>query len=98
MSGVIDNIPFTAAFIPVIRDFGLISRVNISHLWWALAIGAGFGGNLTMIGSSANVVAIGVAEKQGLKFSFYEFIKIGVLVTILSTVIANLLLVSTFVL
>ncbi len=97
MSGFVDNIPFVAAFIPVIRDFGSISGVNITHLWWALAIGAGFGGNGTLIGASANIVAIGVAEKRGIKITFYEFMKIGLQITVLSTAIANLMLLSEFI-
>ncbi|WP_455368192.1 SLC13 family permease [[Eubacterium] cellulosolvens] len=98
LSGFIDNIPFAAAFIPVIRDIGVISGLNVEYLWWSMAIGAGFGGNMTMIGASPNVVAIGVAEKRGLTFTFVEFMKIGVQVTILSTAIANIILLSSYLL
>jgi Na+/H+ antiporter NhaD/arsenite permease-like protein len=96
MSGFIDNIPFVAAFIPVLRDYGTFAGGDISYLWWSLALGAGFGGSLTMIGSSANVVAIGVAEKRGVKFTFFEFMKLGAQVAILSTAIANLMLFSAY--
>ena len=98
MSGFVDNVPFVAAFIPVISDYGSMSGLDVSPLWWAMAIGAGFGGNGTMIGASSNVVAVGLAEKRGVKFTFYEFMKKGLQVTVLSTGIANLMLVSAFVL
>jgi Na+/H+ antiporter NhaD/arsenite permease-like protein len=98
MSGFVDNVPFVAAFIPVIRDWGSISGLDVFPLWWAMAIGAGFGGNGTMIGASSNIVAIGVAEKRGVKFTFYEFMKTGFQVTVLSTAAANLMLISAFVL
>ncbi|WP_455364289.1 sodium:proton antiporter, partial [[Eubacterium] cellulosolvens] len=95
LSGFIDNIPFAAAFIPVVQDIGVISGLNVEYLWWSMAIGAGFGGNITMIGASPNVVAIGVAEKRGVTFTFFEFMRIGVQVAILSTAIANILLLSS---
>lgn len=98
MSGLIDNVPFVAAFIPIIRDYGIISGIAVSQLWWALALGAGFGGNLTMIGASSNIVAIGVADKRGIHFNFFEFMKMGVPITIVSTMIANLMLLSAFLL
>jgi len=92
MSGLIDNVPFVAAFIPLVKEYGTISGFDVSRLWWAIAIGAGFGGNMTMIGASSNVVAISMADGRGLRISFYEFMKTGLQVAILSTVVANLLL------
>jgi Na+/H+ antiporter NhaD/arsenite permease-like protein len=94
MSGIIDNVPFVAAFIPVMKEYSFLSGLDISQLWWALAIGAGFGGNLTVIGASSNVVALSATERRGLKVTFFEFMKIGLLVVILSVTIANLMLVS----
>ena len=96
VSGFIDNVPFVAAFIPVIEEYATLSGVGVSRLWWALAFGAGFGGNVTMIGASSNVVAIGVAESRGIKFGFYEFMKMGLQIALLSIGVANLMLVSFF--
>lgn len=65
-SGIVDNIPFTATMIPVIRDLAEAERLSEAQtrpLWWAL--GAGFGGNLTLIGASANVVVAGMSERAG---------------------------------
>ena len=53
-------------------------------LWWSLAFGADFGGNATIIGASANVVAIGLAHKAGVKISFWQFAKYGIPVTLVS--------------
>ncbi len=62
LSAVIDNVPVTIALIPVIH--GLQARgVNVVPLWWALAFGAGFGGNGTIIGSTANIVVATLSEK-----------------------------------
>ena len=96
VSGFIDNVPFVAAFIPVIKEYATLSGVDVPRLWWALAFGAGFGGNVTMIGASSNVVAIGVAESRGIKFGFYEFMKMGLQIALLSIGVANLMLVSFF--
>lgn len=62
LSAIVDNIPITIALIPVIQDLGM-SGMDISHLWWALALGAGFGGNGTIIGSTANVVVTSLSER-----------------------------------
>lgn len=91
-SSFIDNTPFVAAFIPLLQPVTRDVFVNSSALWWTLALGAGFGGNGTMIGSSPNIVATGVARKMGHKISFVEFTKIGMLVLLVSVGIANLML------
>jgi len=75
-SAFIDNIPFTATMLPVVlfmsESFGL-PKDNV--LWWSLSLGACLGGNGTMIGASANVVTVGLAEKAGYKISFVEYMK-----------------------
>ncbi len=75
-SAFIDNIPFTATMLPVVlflsESFGL-PRDNV--LWWSLSLGACLGGNGTMIGASANVVTVGMAERAGFKISFLEYMK-----------------------
>jgi Na+/H+ antiporter NhaD/arsenite permease-like protein len=62
LSAVVDNIPITIAFIPVIEGLGN-NGIDISPLWWALAFGAGFGGNGTIIGSTANIIVASLSEK-----------------------------------
>ncbi|MEY4900111.1 MAG: hypothetical protein RI895_533 [Actinomycetota bacterium] len=89
VSGIVDNIPYVATMSPVVAD--LSAAVPAQHgdvLWWALAFGADFGGNATIIGASANVVAVGLAAKAGIKISFWQFAKYGIPVTIVSIAIA----------
>ena len=85
LSGLIDNIPYVASMSPVVAQLseGLIGRQE-HVLWWALAFGADFGGNATIIGASANVVAVGLAYKAGIKISFWKFAKYGIVVTLIS--------------
>ncbi|MCX8014477.1 MAG: hypothetical protein N2748_00515, partial [candidate division WOR-3 bacterium] len=94
LSGFVDNLPIVAALVPVVKDLSAQGIVGANLFWWSLLIGACFGGNLTMIGSTANLVAIGVYEKSfRRKFLFKEWIKIGIIVTISSLLLANLLLI-----
>jgi Na+/H+ antiporter NhaD/arsenite permease-like protein len=92
-SGVVDNIPFTATMIPVIRELAQaqgLSQTEVRPLWWALALGADFGGNATLIGASANVVVAGMSERAGEKISFLRFMAYGVPVTVISLAVATL--------
>ncbi len=86
VSGVIDNIPYTATMTPIVSE--LASKVtdiaNPDALWWALALGADFGGNLTAVGASANVVMLGIARRAGHPISFWEFTRKGLLITTVS--------------
>ena len=77
-SAIVDNIPLTAAMIPLIHDLG--ATMDVYPLWWALALGACLGGNGTAIGASANVVVIGIAEREGIGITFVDFLKVGMLV------------------
>jgi Na+/H+ antiporter NhaD/arsenite permease-like protein len=71
---------------PVIAQLNQsISGITNDGLWWALAFGADFGGNMTIVGASANVVAIGLAAAKGHHISFWKFAKYGVPVTLVST-------------
>jgi Na+/H+ antiporter NhaD/arsenite permease-like protein len=91
-SGVIDNIPFTATMIPVIQELGRtegMTEAELRPLWWALAIGADFGGNATLIGASANVVVAGMSERAGQKISFLKFMAYGIPVTLISLAVAT---------
>jgi Na+/H+ antiporter NhaD/arsenite permease-like protein len=87
-SAAVDNIPFTAAMIPVVDQLQAGDEFNDAR-WWALALGACFGGNATLIAAAANVAAAGVLERSGVPISFTRFLVIGVPVTLLSLVIAT---------
>jgi Na+/H+ antiporter NhaD/arsenite permease-like protein len=88
LSAVVDNIPITIALIPVIH--GLESTgVDISHLWWALAFGAGFGGNGTIIGSTANVVVTSLSERTRKPITPGIWIKHGLPVMLVTCVVAS---------
>jgi Na+/H+ antiporter NhaD/arsenite permease-like protein len=75
-SAFIDNIPFTATMLPIIAFLNqTIPGAESGVLWWSLSLGACLGGNGTMIGASANVVTVGLAEKAGYHISFVEYMK-----------------------
>lgn len=82
-SAFVDNIPFAATMIPLIdvlnQNPTIAAEFNyaISPLWWALSLGVGLGGNGTLIGSSAGIIAIGMAEKYGYRITFNQFFKVG---------------------
>jgi Na+/H+ antiporter NhaD/arsenite permease-like protein len=89
-SAVVDNIPFTTAMIPVVKELqeGAGAQGDDSY-WWALALGACFGGNATMIAAAANVAAAGMAERAGTPIGFMAFLRVGLPVTILSVGLAT---------
>ena len=87
LSGIIDNIPYTATMIPVVQQ--LDQGQPNDALWWALAIGADLGGNATIIGASANVILAGMAEREGHPISFGQFLRYGLPVTVGTMVIAT---------
>ncbi|MGH2956250.1 MAG: ArsB/NhaD family transporter [Solirubrobacterales bacterium] len=84
-SAVVDNIPFTTAMIPVVDQLG---GGEDDSYWWALSLGACFGGNATIIAAAANVAATGVLDRSGHPVSFVRFLLVGVPVTLVSLVIA----------
>jgi Na+/H+ antiporter NhaD/arsenite permease-like protein len=92
-SGFLDNIPFTITMIPIIHLILESTPIPDNILWWALALGACFGGNITMIGASANIVSVGIAKKYGVEISFIDFMKKGVIVTLISLTLASTFLV-----
>jgi Na+/H+ antiporter NhaD/arsenite permease-like protein len=94
VSGIIDNIPYTATMTPIVSELAS-SIPDMAHpnaLWWALALGADFGGNLTAVGASANVVMLGIARRADNPISFWEFTRKGVLITVVSIVLSALYL------
>jgi Na+/H+ antiporter NhaD/arsenite permease-like protein len=86
-SALVDNIPFTTAMLPVVDS--IQGEEFDDGLWWALALGACFGGNATMIAAAANVAATGILERTGYKVSFLQFLLVGLPITILSLLIAT---------
>lgn len=88
LSAFLDNIPFVATMIPLIQSMGELGGMDITPLWWALALGACLGGNGTMIGASANVVACGMLEKKNHKVNFFEYMKFAFPLMIVSVLIS----------
>jgi Na+/H+ antiporter NhaD/arsenite permease-like protein len=89
-SGVVDNIPFTTAMIPVVRELQAEAHAQGDDAyWWSLALGACFGGNATMIAAAANVAAAGMAERAGTPIGFLTFLKVGLPATIVSIALAT---------
>lgn len=89
-SAFVDNIPFVATMIPLIQDMGRLGGIeNLNFLWWSLSLGACLGGNGTIVGASANVVVVGMAEKRGFPISFLGFFKVAFPLMILSIVLST---------
>lgn len=93
-AGVVDNIPFATAMIPVVDQ---LNTADDDAYWWALALGTCFGGNATLIAAAANVAAAGLTERAGRPIGFVEFLKIGVPVTVLSVAMASLYIVIRYI-
>jgi Na+/H+ antiporter NhaD/arsenite permease-like protein len=98
-SAFVDNIPFTATMIPLIQTLNTNPNIaatfgdfHFSPLWWALSLGANLGGNGTLIGSSAGVVAAGISEKYGHPISFNRWFRLGFPFMILTTGIGTIVL------
>ncbi len=90
LSALVDNIPVTIALIPIIRGLGA-SGMDIGALWWALAFGAGFGGNGTIIGSTANIIVATLSEKTRHPITSRLWLRRGLPVMLLTCAIASLL-------
>jgi len=94
-SAFVDNIPFTATMIPIIENMSAdpsfsktLAEYTFNPLWYALAFGADLGGNGTLIGASANLVAIAICEKFGYRIFFREFLIKGMPIMIITTMVA----------
>ena len=88
LSAIIDNIPYTATMIPLIKNLGHHYH-DLKPLWWALALGACLGGNGTLIGASANIVIADMASKSGKPITFIEFFKAGFVCMVESLIICS---------
>jgi Na+/H+ antiporter NhaD/arsenite permease-like protein len=87
-SGLVDNIPFTATMIPVVEQLQTGNGGDDAY-WWALALGACFGGNATLIAAAANVAAAGMASRAGMPIGFVTFLKAGLPATAISLLLAT---------
>jgi Na+/H+ antiporter NhaD/arsenite permease-like protein len=94
VSGLIDNVPYIATMTPIVDHLTSTMHGQSHHdvLWWSLALGGDLGGNLTAVGSTANIVMIGIAMRSGNNISFWEFTRKGIIATLLSTVLCALYL------
>ncbi len=89
LSGVVDNIPYVATMAPITSDLVHTMGGGSDHvMWWALALGADLGGNATAIGASANVVVLGIAERNRQPITFWQFTKYGLIVTAVTVAIS----------
>jgi len=88
LSAIVDNIPITIALIPVIEELGMMG-LDVTHLWWALAFGAGLGGNGTIIGSTANVIVTSLSERTRYPITPILWNKRGLPVMFISCLVAS---------
>lgn len=91
-SAFVDNIPFAATMIPIIKSLSVAQNTNLSVLAWALSMGTDIGGSATPIGASANVVGVSVAAKQGYPISWGKYCKRLVPATLLVLMISMILI------
>lgn len=95
-SSVLDNVVLVAAIIPVVQSLGALG-FSTAPLWWALLFGGTYGGNITMIGSTANIVALGMLEKEfGYYMKFFKWLSIGLLGGVLPMLVAQAWLIGIF--
>lgn len=88
-SAFIDNIPFVATMIPMIQEMGNLGITDLEPLWWSLSLGACLGGNGTLIGASANLIVAGLSEKEGYPIRFFQFLKYGFPLMLLSVLLSS---------
>ena len=94
-SAVFNNIPFTAAMIPMIENLSNNPEV-LKPLWWALALGACFGGNGTLIATSTNLIAVDICKKSNFPISFMTFTKYGALITIINLILSTVFILIVY--
>jgi Na+/H+ antiporter NhaD/arsenite permease-like protein len=90
-SAIVDNIPYTATAIPIVQQLAN-TGLEADPMWWALALGACLGGNLTIVGASANIVVANLAARDGHPITFMQFFRYGVGVVIASLAISTVYL------
>ena len=90
LSGIIDNIPYTATMAPMIAEITSTNGMDFAYpLWWALSLGACLGGNMTIIGAAANVIVSETSAAAGHVIKFMEYLKYGVVVTLISLTLSS---------
>ena len=90
ISGIIDNIPYTATMAPMIVEIEkTMGQAYAFPLWWALSLGACLGGNMTIIGAAANVIVSETAAAHGKPISFMKYLKYGILITFVSLLLSS---------
>ena len=90
LSGIIDNIPYTATMAPMIQQISVIEGANAAFpLWWCLSLGSCLGGNMTIVGAAANVIVSETSAAKGHKIPFLYYLKYGVLITFISLVLSS---------
>ncbi|MBI1328345.1 MAG: hypothetical protein GC166_00425 [Alphaproteobacteria bacterium] len=94
LSAIVDNIPFVATMIPLVKSLApaLGGEQALPPLWWALSLGACLGGNGTLVGASANLTVAGLAEKNGVRFSFMKFTLLAFPMMLASVAMAHIYL------
>ena len=95
-SAVVDNIPFAATMVPVIKNIAEVTGLDLHTMAWALALGTDIGGNGTPIGASANVVGTSVAAKEGYKVTWGKYCKYAVPATIIVLVVCSVMLIVRY--
>jgi Na+/H+ antiporter NhaD/arsenite permease-like protein len=91
LSAIVDNIPYAATMIPLVKELGA-AGMNTEPMWWALALGADLGGNFTVIGASANVVVAGIAARSGFHISFMHFFKKSFFISLMTIIVCTVYL------
>lgn len=92
LSSIVNQIPYTTAMIPVVREMSADGGQSNNVLWWALSLGACMGANLTLVAAAANVLVANLAERGGQRIRFWEFLRYGSLVTLLSMIVGSVYL------
>jgi len=93
LSSVLDNVVVVASYIPIVKSLHMFSS-NLRPIWWSILFGACYGGNITMIGSTANIVALGILQKKdNIKIDFFQWLKVGLIVGLLSMFISYFIII-----
>jgi Na+/H+ antiporter NhaD/arsenite permease-like protein len=85
---VLSNVPFTIAILPILKGLA-IQGIAVGPLWWALALGVGFGGNITPIGAASNVFVVSLSNSMGEPLTFRQWLRSGSLVAVASCAVAS---------
>jgi len=93
LSSILDNVVVVASYVPIVKSLHLF-QCDFNPIWWSILFGGCFGGNITMIGSTANIVALGLLEKKhNIKINFFQWFKVGLLIGLLSMLISYFIII-----